>query len=368
MRASQTKNGLTLRVIAGSQCAILGIDLQGTKRPGCLGFSIQRTDLGPVAAPLPAAQQKSRWLPNMLRFPNSPDGVAMTTEFFPLQKFRWGDYTLDPARRYRFRVVPRFGAPDALKPIAAGDGVEVEVATEDPTSHESAVFFNRGAAASNAFTQHFPTVKTEALLLGKTDEAKKARLWLSNGLEEALLAFLAQAKDNTFALHAAVYEFQKQELLAGLKAAGTRGAEVQVAYHARKTSDPSDTTAEKNNAAVTEAAFGNAVTVKPRKADPQGAIMHNKFVVLLKKVEGKFVPQAVWTGSTNWTDGGIYGQLNVGHAVYDADLAANYEAYFQLLFKDSSSTTMKNQLATLTPVSLVLPGENKITPILSSSM
>ena len=53
--------------------------------------------------------------------------------------------------------------------------------------------------------------------------------------------------------------------------------------------------------------------------------MHNKFVVLLKKDKKNVVPKAVWSGSTNWTDGGIYGQLNVGHAVYDDEVAAAYE-------------------------------------------
>ena len=118
MRASQTKNGITLRVIAGTQRAILGIDLQGNRRAKCLGFSIFRTDLGPAdpGTTKPATDKKAgdkptgRWLPNMLRFPTST-APASTTEFFPLQKFRWGDYTLDPGHIYKYRVVPRYGAP-----------------------------------------------------------------------------------------------------------------------------------------------------------------------------------------------------------------------------------------------------------------
>ena len=46
MKASATKAGLTLQVIAGMNNAILGIDLQENMRAGCLGFSIQRTDVG----------------------------------------------------------------------------------------------------------------------------------------------------------------------------------------------------------------------------------------------------------------------------------------------------------------------------------
>ena len=83
-----------------------------------------------------------------------------------------------------------------------------------------------------------------------------------------------------------VYEFQKPNLLAGLKAALDRGAEVKVVYHHRQTQlhgapNPADKTADKN-AAAAHAAGLDAVCVQ-RSADPQGAIMHNKFVVLLKK-------------------------------------------------------------------------------------
>src|SRR4051812_11725380 len=106
MRSSVTKAGLTLRVIAGTHSAILGIDLQENKRAGCLGFSIRRTDLGRADDPLPVSGRPGRWLPNMLRFKGEKAGDAgppPTTETEPLQKFRWGDYTLQPGNTYRFR-------------------------------------------------------------------------------------------------------------------------------------------------------------------------------------------------------------------------------------------------------------------------
>jgi phosphatidylserine/phosphatidylglycerophosphate/cardiolipin synthase-like enzyme len=158
-------------------------------------------------------------------------------------------------------------------------------------------------------------------------------------LEDAILNFLGKATDGKYALHGAVYEFQKDTLLKGLKDAVRRGVEVQFAYHARQKPGGKDKTADDNRKAIEKAGLDDHTlkkerlpvgAVKPRKCDPQDAIMHNKFVVLLKKKGKEFVPQAVWTGSTNWTDGGLYGQLNVGHAVYDEDVAAAYERYFQL--------------------------------------
>jgi len=363
MRASTTKDGLTLRVIAGVNSVILGMDLAESKRKGCLGFSIRRTDLGPTDKPLAPAKRPSRWLPNNLRFPSDKSDEKITSDRAPLQKFRWGDYTTRPGNRYRYQVVPRYGKPAKLTPeLDDSAGVTVEVTTEDNASPETAVFFNRAAAASSAFQEKFPEVTTETQLLGDGATAQQAREWLSRGLEEALLAFLAQAKGKSFALHAAIYEFQKPNLLAGLKQALDSGAEVQVAYHHRQ-KDDADKTAGENDEAAKEA--GLAKVSKQRGANPQSAIMHDKFVVLLAKKGKKLTPQAVWTGSTNWTDGGIYGQLNVGHAVYEPAVAAKYEALFQLLHADAEAAPLKKALAELTPVPSPLPEAHQTFPIFS---
>ena len=77
MRASVTKDGLTLRVIAGTHNIILGMDLQENKRKGCLGFAIQRADLGAKGDKTPE-KPASRWLPNFLRFPKDTSDTPIT--------------------------------------------------------------------------------------------------------------------------------------------------------------------------------------------------------------------------------------------------------------------------------------------------
>lgn len=366
MRVRASRNGVTLRVIAGTNSILLAMDLAPSARQGCLGFSIERTDLD---------TGDRRWLPNMLRFPTDDRTSWLTTASAPLQKFRWGDYTVEPARRYRYRVVDR-REPTPAEVIAAGvlaekpngfdalqGGVTVEVRTEDNRSPATAVFFNRGAAASKAYNDKF----------GQNDPDKipSALEWLSRGLEEALLAFLARAEGQGFALHAVVYEFEKPNLLRGLKDALARGAAVEVVYHARKKADVPpkkpggkpivDHTRDDSEAAIAEAGIQALCT--RREADPQGAITHDKYVVLLK--DG--APLAVWTGSTNWTDGGIYGQLNVGHAIDDAALARTYEQGFQLLKTDPPAPDTKLANERITPV----PGVTRdsipqgITPLFS---
>src|SRR5581483_4979767 len=97
---------------------------------------------------------------------NLQDVPMVSSARAPLQKFRWGDYTLDPGKRYRSRVVAR--CESATDIIATGKeaenrrqfdtipgGVSVEVKTEDNHGHEVAVFFNRGAAASRAYNNRY---------------------------------------------------------------------------------------------------------------------------------------------------------------------------------------------------------------------
>lgn len=359
MRAKMTENGLSVQIIAGTHNAIIGIDLQEENRIGCLGFSIERTDLGNGQNSKAKADAPRRWLPNMLQFPNAT-AEAPTTENAPLQKFRWGDYTLKPGHTYRYRVIPKYGTPEKLTTSEKfPNGIEVEITTECIDRADHSIFFNRGAAASKAFEAKFPKIDLEDMDNAETINAKK---WLSRGLEEALIAFLRMATNSSWVIHAAIYEFQKSEFVSEIKNAVERGVEVRIIYHARDRGEK-DHTRERNESAIKEAKLENVVI--PRKSSPSNAIMHNKFVILLQKDSNKILPKAVWTGSTNWTDGAIYGQLNVGHAIYIESVAETYEKYFQILNEDPDSATIKNALAELAPVPEKLLEEAHITPMLS---
>jgi phosphatidylserine/phosphatidylglycerophosphate/cardiolipin synthase-like enzyme len=65
--------------------------------------------------------------------------------------------------------------------------------------------------------------------------------------------------------------------------------------------------------------------------------MHNKFIILVE--DG--TPTQVLTGSTNFTDGGIYGQSNVGHIVRDIDIAGRYMSYWNALSRDPPGRSMR---------------------------
>ena len=122
---------------------------------------------------------------------------------------------------------------------------------------------------------------------------------------EAFQAFVARAKDSSYGLHGAIYEFQWPAALKAIKDAAGAGARVHILYDAIPGRLGPVT---KNEDAI--AAAGTRGALQP---ETTGKIMHNKFIVLTKN--GK--PLAVWTGSTNLTENGIFGHSNCGHVIED---------------------------------------------------
>jgi phosphatidylserine/phosphatidylglycerophosphate/cardiolipin synthase-like enzyme len=202
--------------------------------------------------------------------------------------------------------------------------VSVEIRTEAAEGDVHEVHFNRGAVASQEYARRFQNRKPDQVADGS------AYRWLSRGLEEAFVAFIARAKSKDYALRAAIYEFQWPGVLGAFKQAVKNKANVKIIYDAVPgASGPK----KKNNAAIKKAALGKYCI--PRTA---GKLMHNKFIVLLKA--GK--PIAVWTGSTNATVNGIFGHLNVGHAINDAAIAKRYLEFWPALSDDPPTSALKD--------------------------
>jgi phosphatidylserine/phosphatidylglycerophosphate/cardiolipin synthase-like enzyme len=112
------------------------------------------------------------------------------------------------------------------------------------------------------------------------------------------------------------YEFRYKPVGDAFRAAHQAGADVAIRYEHQSY-------AEANEAMIIAARIRGIC--KPQKS--RGGIRHNKFIVLIHK--GK--PIAVWTGSTNISAGGIFGHSNVGHAVWDPDVAQRYLDYWERL-------------------------------------
>ena len=285
----------------------------------------------------------------------------MPTSEHPIQSFQWGDYTAKPSTAYTYRLVPTTGAPKALT-LRDDLAISVDVETEPLDGAVHSIYFNRGAAGSQAYAREFPNP-----IPNVTNPLAPQNVWLSRGLYEALIRFLARAKDGTFALRAALYEFHYDPVGAAFKAALGRGVDVKILYD-----DPNYGTA--NRKMINH--VGLSKVCAPRKSG--GGQKHNKFIVLLKNG----TPIEVWTGSTNISDGGIFGHSNVGHSVRSDVVAGQYLAYWNALcnaiepppggakpFSDMrtdpgmSALTTRNNAATATPVGN--PASGSITALFS---
>ncbi len=348
MRVRESNGDISVHAIAGSYVILLGLDASPRAARGLLGFAIQRTD---------HTEQEKYWLKGFRTFeetmPNAVSECYVSTYEHPIQGFLWGDYTAKPDHEYTFEVVPVYGVP---KNLAYGEPVSVKVTAEREDHGEHAVYFNRGVAGSQAYAARFQNKPPNQV------PGRRAYKWLSRGLEEAMLGFIKQAKGRHYGLRVAAYEFNYLPVLKALKAASKGGADVKIIYDARK---PKNYNPEKQLLPVTESdaaieQVGIRDLMISRTKNPS-YISHNKFIVLLK--DGK--PIEVWTGSTNFTEGGIFGQSNVGHIIRNREVAQSYLDYWHRLAKDPMASVLRKANLKATPHPQDQVREAAITPVFS---
>jgi phosphatidylserine/phosphatidylglycerophosphate/cardiolipin synthase-like enzyme len=391
MRKRSENGRISVHAIAGTEVVLLGLNAAETAAKGLLGFTIYRRR-GKTGRKFALGGGKV-----FEGVRAKADREKVRSDRAPIQSFMWSDYVVDPDTTYTYTVVPRYGTPDALEP--EGDGVEVTVKTEAPELRTHAIYFNRGVAGSQRYSQEFGEYRRWFLIEkpktkeDQTDEKVAARplirpedvpkgkayKWLSRGLEEGMLRFIEQAKGKGYALRAAVYEFTYRPAIQAFVDALERRVDVKIIHHAKREklyrlkmmqkggvettttwTDPSqDAKTYPRRYVVVEQfkddvcraaddAVGQVGLTSPdgdllkafdgmliERTDTQ--ISHNKFIILLKN--GK--PVQVWTGSTNFTAGGIFGQSNVGHVVRDPKVAKKYYDYWRKLSTDPKKKSAK---------------------------
>ena len=300
----------TATALVGTHSAIIGWDIDPeADREGLLGFAIRRLDYDPKTEKLLSAT----WLNGQKRFKCDRDaGVDVKSKDAPFQRFHWNDYALDSEKSYVYEVYPAFGEPCDLK---LEQPLKLPFRPTAETVDEIGIFFNRGVTSAQAYLDRFKGARPDQV----PDDA--AYTWLSRGLKESLLAFIARAERGD-TLHVAIYEFHDPEIAAALKRAITKQkAKVEIVAHA--TGDK----ATKLNVAMLKE-HGLEAHAKLRKR--AGNISHNKFVVLLTGDE----PRAVWTGSSNFSENAFYFQTNNALELPYPEIARIYEDYFQVLRED----------------------------------
>jgi phosphatidylserine/phosphatidylglycerophosphate/cardiolipin synthase-like enzyme len=329
---SPKSNTFQVFAISGINTISFGIKASDKAKKGLLGFAVERVD---------PAEGERYMIPGFKVFrsviPKPTQDTHVSTLDHPVQSLVWDDFTAKPDHEYEYVFHPIKGKPKNLdrseKPI------RIRVKTEPLFSKETHdVFFNRGVASSQAYRRLFGNLPPKKLTPKK--RADQALNWLTRDLDEAITRFIQNAKKGDTLL-GCFYEFRYEPVAREIKAAITRGVDVQliidgkVNEHKVKDKKTGKTTLAESFPRVANLKMLKKVGIAKknytlRQAKPTN-IAHNKFMVLLRS--GK-KPTEVWTGSTNISEGGFSGQTNVGHWVRDPAVAKQFVAYWQLLRKD----------------------------------
>jgi phosphatidylserine/phosphatidylglycerophosphate/cardiolipin synthase-like enzyme len=358
MRATATGTELKASAYAGTYVVVLAWTTSNGKAPArddLLGFAIERTEIGKAGK-----EVERYWLRGIKRFKDRdkglPPGTPVSTSEHPIQGFQWADYTAQAGTRYHYRIVPMHGTVKNPK-LDHASAVMLDVTAEMEAGPKAGstgsgvrhdVFFNRGVIGSQAYAREFRNREPDAEN-PRSEEMK----WLSRGLFEALVRFIGRAGDG-MGLRAALYEFHYQPVANAFAKAIEGGADVKIVFDAE-----SDYKVD-NLATIATAGLDEQGAVIPRTVSE--GIRHNKFIVLLDNAK----PVAVWTGSTNISAGGIFGHSNVGHIVWDKDVAAKYLDYWQRLADNLTPTKLRAPNKAATPTPAAKPAKNAVVPLFSA--
>lgn len=277
----------------------------------CLGFAIYRHDyLANSVQPLPAwvgfeGDKNKDWQPH-------------TTEEWPIQKFSWKDVTASRGRTYSYDIVPMVGKPGSLTPLKERS-LSTNKVTLQPTYGSFSAYFNRGILSTQFVSHQIPAGPSGApnykTLISRIDQpGDPLRLALAGQMLEALQLLLNRAANEGGKCYCALYELNDPDLVKALT--GNK----RVALILSNTG-PDDAT----DKAARQTLHESGIEIYDRML-ANGHIGHNKFIVY---VDAANKPQAVLSGSANWTYTAICGQSNNSIIINSLYLAALYFDYWQ---------------------------------------
>ena len=336
MRFKNDNSPFRLFAVTGTHTVAFAIDCNENEMENLLGFTVEKEYYKPDGRKVRLTVMGFKVFED--RVPSPTPGSLYSTYDNPIQAFSWEDFTAYPDQDYTYHFTPLYGTP---LNIQRGNPFSINVKTEPSWKNDDhSVFFNRGVAASQAYTAKFGNKSPDDV------EDDKAYIWLSRGLNEALTTFIKQAQ-NGDKLNCCFYEFRHEATLNELKKAADRGAMVSIIYDAKENTrlDPKTNQwvdsfpAQANLEAIKQADLDSNPNIRLiLRRKNKSYISHNKFMILSKS-DGS---NQVWTGSTNISKGGIFGQSNVGHVVNDNSLATKFLSYWTALSTDPDIEVIKN--------------------------
>ncbi|MGO9469683.1 MAG: phospholipase D-like domain-containing protein [Isosphaeraceae bacterium] len=294
-----------------------------------MGFALYRID----------SKGRETALPSHAVFPGETIAPGQTTAQFPVQKFYWKDVYArlvgDQTGNYTFRykVVPLEGRPEALKPMGSLPILMTnEVTISGVCSESVTAIFNRGLIS----TQHVSNalkgnVSKSSLLKAIKVPGNQLRKDLAGDILGTLTGFVTRAKTSG-SIYAALYELTDLELVQSLFGIGNKLNIVLANIVSKPKPGGSEEVAGEND--DSEAKLKESAASLLYREPPSSHIVHNKFLIY---VDASGTPQAVLTGSCNWTDTGMCAQTNNSIVIQDKLVAARYMAYWKKLQMDETA-------------------------------
>jgi phosphatidylserine/phosphatidylglycerophosphate/cardiolipin synthase-like enzyme len=350
-----------VRVATNNEVAFIAWDIDAMI-PGCLGFEIVRSypDTGEercLASWVPFA--KSDTFPGQ----SNPRWIPQDTGVWPIQKTFWRDLTLRRKRdavevrpdnqRIAYRVRPVGDLRDGLDEVPVRPPQEVdgkpaylgprrplgylgEGATSEPVFltqvfGKARVAFTNGVLStqwlSHALEERGIKVGNKARIRAElADPRSDIRAYLAGEVPSVLTRLFDRAKAERGSVRLALYELADDEMCDAIIA---NKAHVEVIL-SNSSKPQGGTDWDHGNAPYRKRLHDAGVVVHDRLFN-NNHIGHNKFAVYR---DPQKVPQAVLTGSTNWTPTGIAGQSNNAFIRDDANMAAVFNDYWERMLAD----------------------------------
>ena len=294
--------------------------------PDCRGFALLRRRNG-------LEEVVSTWVG--FEDDEFAEGEHRASTNWPIQKYQWTDYMANPGDRVQYRVLPMVGPnktnlwPD---PDTASEWTKKITLTHEVTPNIEA-YFNRGIVAAQwvsrrlgIIEQNAQTKKLRTVIDTPNDPFRN---YLAGPLGARLFDLLAAAAKGKREIYAALYELDDQQLEAALEKCGQRAHVVLANGSVKKKGDDQNSDARKR--------LAGKIDLHDRMISPR-ALGHNKFLVVC---DTQKKPRWVWTGSQNWTKTGLCTQANNSVLIDNRDVAAEYQAQWDLL-KNAGADTPDN--------------------------
>lgn len=342
MRFKETTGTFRLYAVTGTNTIAFAIDCDESAMENLLGFTVEKEYIDKDDKHIRVTVMGFKVFSE--RIANPTPGALYSTYDNPIQSFTWEDFSAYPDRDYTYHFTPLYGDP---LNIERRQSCSINVKTEpDWKEDDHSIFFNRGVASSQAYASKFGNKSPDEIVDGK------AYKWLSRGLKEAIISFINRSVNGDH-IYGCFYEFRHDEILNTFREAADRGVKIDIIYDGKdnghidsKTGDWVESFPKTDNEeAIIRAKLDQNpnIMIKARERN-KSYLCHNKFMVLVKNEE---TPSMVWTGSTNISKGGIFGQTNVGHAIEDKKIATDFVNYWKKLIEDPDSKTIKETNETI---------------------